>query len=61
MENKRGRIASLGIGVISGKKKKAFNIACVLDWLKNIHQPLRSESVCLLFPVEKQLLSYHSF
>ena len=60
MENKRGRIASLGIGVISGKKK-AFNIACVLDWLKNIHQPLRSESVCLLFPVEKQLLSYHSF
>ena len=37
MENKRGRIASLGIGVISGKKKKTFNIACVLDWLKNIH------------------------
>ena len=42
-------------------KTRGFNITCVLDWLKKIYQPLRSESVCLLFPVEKQLLSYHSF
>ena len=42
-------------------KKRGFNITCVLDWLKKIYQPLRSESVCLLYPVEKQLLSYHSF